>query len=197
MALIVVIISGGLGTLIGVISAYIGGKVDNAIMRLTDVFLAFPGIVLAIAIAGVLGGSAVNAVLAVVIVGWTKYARLARSLTLKVKQQDYLSAAITSGTRPIAMIRRHILPNIIPIIIVTAALDIGALMMELAGLSFLGFGAQPPTPEWGLMLNEGRQLIQTAPWLMIFPGLAIASVVAIFNLWGDSLRDIMDPRKAN
>ena len=197
MALIVVVISGGLGTLIGVISAYVGGKIDNAIMRVTDVFLAFPGIVLALAIAGVLGGSAVNAVLAVVIVGWTKYARLARSLTLKVKQQDYLSAAITNGTRPIAMIRRHILPNIIPIIIVTAALDIGALMMELAGLSFLGFGAQPPTPEWGLMLNEGRQLIQTAPWLMIFPGLAIASVVAIFNLWGDSLRDILDPRKAN
>ena len=192
MALTVVIISSGLGTLIGVISAYIGGKVDNAIMRLTDVFLAFPGIVLAIAIAGVLGGSAVNAVLAVVIVGWTKYARLARSMTLKVKQQDFLAAAITNGTRPIAMIRRHILPNIIPIIIVTAA-----LVMELAGLSFLGFGAQPPTPEWGLMLNEGRQLIQTAPWLMIFPGLAIASVVAIFNLWGDSLRDIMDPRKAN
>ena len=197
MALTVVIISSGLGTLIGVISAYVGGKVDTVIMRLTDVFLAFPGIVLAIAIAGVLGGSAVNAVLAVVIVGWTKYARLARSMTLKVKQQDFLAAAITNGTRPIAMIRRHILPNIIPIIIITAALDIGALMMELAGLSFLGFGAQPPTPEWGLMLNEGRQLIQTAPWLIIFPGLAIASVVAIFNLWGDSLRDIMDPRKAN
>ena len=197
MALIVVTISSGLGTMIGVISAYVGGKVDNIIMRLTDVFLAFPGIVLAIAIAGVLGGSAVNAVLALVVVGWTKYARLARSLTLKVKQQDYLAAAITNGTRQADMIRRHILPNIIPIIIVTAALDIGALMMELAGLSFLGFGAQPPTPEWGLMLNEGRQLNQTAPWLMIFPGLAIASVVAIFNLWGDSLRDIMDPRKAN
>ena len=192
MALTVVIISSGLGTLIGVISAYVGGKVDTVIMRLTDVFLAFPGIVLAIAIAGVLGGSAVNAVLA-----WTKYARLARSMTLKVKQQDFLAAAITNGTRPIAMIRRHILPNIIPIIIITAALDIGALMMELAGLSFLGFGAQPPTPEWGLMLNEGRQLIQTAPWLMIFPGLAIVIVVAVFNLWGDSLRDIMDPRKAN
>ena len=197
MALTVVIISSGLGTLIGVISAYVGGKVDTVIMRLTDVFLAFPGIVLAIAIAGVLGGSAVNAVLAVVIVGWTKYARLARSMTLKVKQQDFLAAAITNGTRPIAMIRRHILPNIIPIIIITAALDIGALMMELAGLSFLGFGAQPPTPVWGLMLNEGRQLIQTAPWLMIFPGLAIVIVVAVFNLWGDSLRDIMDPRKAN
>ena len=197
MALTVVIISSGLGTLIGVISAYVGGKVDTVIMRLTDVFLAFPGIVLAIAIAGVLGGSAVNAVLAVVIVGWTKYARLARSMTLKVKQQDFLAAAITNGTRPIAMIRRHILPNIMPIIIITAALDIGALMMELAGLSFLGFGAQPPTPEWGLMLNEGRQLIQTAPWLMIFPGLAIVIVVAVFNLWGDSLRDIMDPRKAN
>ena len=197
MALTVVIISSGLGTLIGVISAYVGGKVDTVIMRLTDVFLAFPGIVLAIAIAGVLGGSAVNAVLAVVIVGWTKYARLARSMTLKVKQQDFLAGAITNGTRPIAMIRRHILPNIIPIIIITAALDIGALMMELAGLSFLGFGAHPPTPEWGLMLNEGRQLIQTAPWLMIFPGLASVIVVAVFNLWGDSLRDIMDPRKAN
>ena len=197
MTLFVVILIAGLGTLIGVISAYVGGKVDTVIMRLADIFLAFPGIVLAIAIAGVLGGSAVNAVLAIVVVGWTKYARLARSLTLKVKQQDYLAAAITNGTRQVDMIRRHILPNIIPIIIVTAALDIGALMMELAGLSFLGFGAQPPTPEWGLMLNEGRQLIQTAPWLMIFPGLAIASVVAIFNLWGDSLRDIMDPRKAN
>ena len=197
MTLFVVILIAGLGTLIGVISAYVGGKVDTVIMRLADIFLAFPGIVLAIAIAGVLGGSAVNAVLAIVVVGWTKYARLARSLTLKVKQQDYLAAAITNGTRQVDMIRRHILPNIIPIIIVTAALDIGALMMELVGLSFLGFGAQPPTPEWGLMLNEGRQLIQTAPWLMIFPGLAIVIVVAVFNLWGDSLRDIMDPRKAN
>ena len=197
MTLFVVVLIAGLGTLIGVISAYVGGKVDTVIMRLADIFLAFPGIVLAIAIAGVLGGSAVNAVLAIVVVGWTKYARLARSLTLKVKQQDYLAAAITNGTRQADMIRRHILPNILPIIIVTAALDIGALMMELAGLSFLGFGAQPPTPEWGLMLNEGRQLIQTAPWLMIFPGLAIVIVVAVFNLWGDSLRDIMDPRKAN
>ena len=197
MTLFVVVLIAGLGTLIGVISAYVGGKVDTVIMRFADIFLAFPGIVLAIAIAGVLGGSAVNAVLAIVVVGWTKYARLARSLTLKVKQQDYLAAAITNGTRQADMIRRHILPNILPIIIVTAALDIGALMMELAGLSFLGFGAQPPTPEWGLMLNEGRQLIQTAPWLMIFPGLAIVIVVAVFNLWGDSLRDIMDPRKAN
>ena len=197
MTLFVVVLIAGLGTLIGVISAYVGGKVDTVIMRLADIFLAFPGIVLAIAIAGVLGGSAVNAVLALVVVGWTKYARLARSLTLKVKQQDYLAAAITNGTRQADMIRRHILPNILPIIIVTAALDIGALMMELAGLSFLGFGAQPPTPEWGLMLNEGRQLIQTAPWLMIFPGLAIVIVVAVFNLWGDSLRDIMDPCKAN
>ena len=197
MSLTVVILIAGIGSAIGVVAGYVGGKVDTIIMRLADMFLAFPGIVLAIAIAGMMGGSVVNAILALVVVGWTKYARLARSLTLKVKQQDYLAAAITNGTRQADMIRRHILPNIIPIIIVTAALDIGALMMELAGLSFLGFGAQPPTPEWGLMLNEGRQLIQTAPWLMIFPGLAIASVVAIFNLWGDSLRDIMDPHKAN
>ena len=95
------------------------------------------------------------------------------------------------------MLIRHVVPNIIPIVLVTAAMDIGAMMMELAGLSFLGFGAQPPTPEWGLMLNEGRQSLQTAPWLMMFPGAAIVIVVAVFNLWGDALRDYLDPRKAN
>ena len=178
MALTVVILIAGVGSLIGVVSGYVGGKVDTVIMRLADMFLAFPGIVL-------------------VAVGWTKYARLARSVALKIRQQDYISAAITSGTRPRDMLIRHVVPNIIPIVLVTAAMDIGAMMMELAGLSFLGFGAQPPTPEWGLMLNEGRQSLQTAPWLMLFPGAAIVIVVAVFNLWGDALRDYLDPRKAN
>ena len=197
MALTVVILIAGVGSLIGVVSGYVGGKVDTVIMRLADMFLAFPGIVLAIAIAGMMGGSIVNAILALVAVGWTKYARLARSVALKIRQQDYISAAITSGTRPRDMLIRHVVPNIIPIVLVTAAMDIGAMMMELAGLSFLGFGAQPPTPEWGLMLNEGRQSLQTAPWLMLFPGAAIVIVVAVFNLWGDALRDYLDPRKAN
>ena len=181
MSLTVVILIAGIGSAIGVVAGYVGGKVDTIIMRLADMFLAFPGIVLAIAIAGMMGGSVVNGILALVAVGWTKYARLARSMTLKVRQQDYIAAAVTNGTRPVQMFFRHIAPNI----------------LEIAGLSFLGFGAQPPTPEWGLMLNEGRQALQTAPWLMLFPGAAIVLVVAVFNLWGDALRDWLDPNKAS
>ena len=197
MALGIVFIMSVVGTLIGIIAGFTGGKVDTLLMRFTDMVLAFPGIVLAIAIAGMLGGSIANTILALSVVGWTRYARLARSLTLKLAQQDFLAAAVTNGTRTSMIIWRHIAPNLLPTIILTAATDIGAMMMEIAGLSFLGFGAQPPTPEWGLMLNEGRQLIQTAPWLMVYPGVAILVVVAVFNLWGDSLRDVMDPKKAN
>ena len=197
MALGIVFIMSVVGTLVGIIAGFTGGKVDTLLMRLTDMVLAFPGIVLAIAIAGMLGGSIANTILALSAVGWTRYARLARSLTLKLAQQDFLAAAVTNGTRTSMIIWRHIAPNLLPTIILTAATDIGAMMMEIAGLSFLGFGAQPPTPEWGLMLNEGRQFIQTAPWLMVYPGVAILVVVAVFNLWGDSLRDVMDPKKAN
>ncbi len=185
------------GTFIGVLAGYMGGKVDTVLMRIVDMMLAFPGIVLAIAIAGMLGGNIVNAILALAAVSWTKYARLGRSLTLKLRQRDFIAAAVTNGSRPLYILWRHILPNILPTIVVTAAMDIGTMIMELAGLSFLGFGAQPPTPEWGLMLNEGRQHIQTAPWLMLYPGTAILIVVTVFNLWGDSLRDIMDPQRVN
>ena len=146
-----------------------------------------------VAIAGIMGGRAINTILALTVVGWTKYARLARSLTMKIRDRDFVAAAVTNGTTPTQILYRHILPNIILTIIVTAAMDIGPMIMEIAGLSFLGFGAQPPTPEWGLMLNEGRQVIQTAPWVMIYPGMAILVVVSIFNTWGDCLRDIMDP----
>lgn len=182
------------GTTTGVISGYYGGKVDMVIMRLSDMMISFPGMILAIAVAGILGGSLVNAVLALTIVSWTKYARLARSMVLKVKQRDFVEAAIVNGGKPLHILWVHILPNILPIMVITAAADIGALMMELAGLSFLGFGSQPPAPEWGLMLNEGRQQLQTAPWLMFFPGLAIFITVVVFNLWGDNLRDVLDPR---
>lgn len=122
---------------------------------------------------------------------------MVRSIVLKIRQEDYITAAKLSGTRTPRILLRHILPNVLPIVVITGAMDIGTMMMEIAGLSFLGFGAQPPTPEWGLMLNEGRQYIQTAPWLMVYPGLAIFLVVAVFNLWGDSLRDVLDPRKAD
>lgn len=182
------------GTTMGVVSGYFGGKVDMVIMRISDMMISFPGMILAIAVAGIMGGSLVNAVIALTIVSWTKYARLSRSMVLKVKRRDFVEAAIVNGGTPGHILWVHILPNILPMMVITAAADIGALMMELAGLSFLGFGSQPPAPEWGLMLNEGRQQLQTAPWLMFFPGLAIFVTVVVFNLWGDNLRDVLDPR---
>lgn len=183
------------GTTLGVIAGYSGGIVDTVIMRIADMMISFPGVILAIAIAGILGGSLFNAMVALLCVTWTKYARLSRSMVLKIKKHDFVSAAVVSGGSSIHILWVHILPNILPLMIITAAADIGAMMMELAGLSFLGFGSQPPAPEWGLMLNEGRQQLQTAPWLMFFPGLSIFITVVIFNLWGDSLRDVLDPRQ--
>ena len=183
------------GTFLGVIAGYFGGIVDTVIMRFADMMISFPGVILAIAIAGILGGSLVNAMIAMLCVTWTKYARLSRSMVLKIKKRDFVDAAIVSGCSSTHILWVHILPNILPLMVITAAADIGAMMMELAGLSFLGFGSQPPAPEWGLMLNEGRQQLQTAPWLMIFPGLAIFITVVVFNLWGDSLRDVLDPRQ--
>lgn len=183
-----------IGTAVGVIAGCFGGIVDAALMRIADMMVAFPGLVLALAVAGIIGSSMKNAIIAITIVSWTKYARLARSLVLKIRDQDYVSAAIVSGSRTSHIIRSYLLPNALPILIITAATDVGSMMLELAALSFLGFGAKPPTPEWGYMLNEGRGLIQSAPWMMIFPGLAIFLVVVVFNMLGDSLRDIMDPR---
>ena len=183
------------GSLLGVIAGYFGKAVDTVIMRLSDMMISFPGMVLAIAVAGILGASIRNAIIAIAIVSWTKYARMSRSLVLKIRHVDYVSAAVVTGSKVSYILRKYMIPNILPTMVITAATDIGGMMLELAGLSFLGFGAQAPTPEWGLMLNEGRQYIQTAPWLMIYPGLAIFIVVAIFNLWGDSLRDVLDPRQ--
>lgn len=182
------------GTTLGVLSGYLGGKTELVIMRLADIFISFPGVLLAIAMAGIMGGSMVNSIIALTCATWPKYARLARSLVLKAKQNEYVSAAFVNGGTPVHILMKHILPNILPLLVITAAADIGALMLELAGLSFLGFGTQPPAPEWGAMISEGRQHMQTAPWLMIFPGLAIFCSVVIFNLWGDALRDVLDPR---
>lgn len=182
------------GTTLGILAGYFGGIVDIVIMRIADMMISFPGVILAIAIAGIMGGSLINAMIALTVVTWTKYARLSRSLVLKIKEADFVNAAVVSGGSNIHILWSHIMPNIVPLLVITAAADIGAMMMELAGLSFLGFGSQPPAPEWGLMLNEGRQQLQTAPWLMFFPGLAIFLTVVIFNLWGDALRDVLDPR---
>jgi peptide/nickel transport system permease protein len=184
-----------LGTALGIIAGYCGGIVDEVIMRIADMCISFPGLVLAIAIAGMLGPNMVNAVIAIAAVSWTKYARLARSLVLKIKSNTYMEAAVVTGTRTKNMIFRYVVPNLITTMIITAATDIGGMMLELASLSFLGFGAQAPTPEWGLMLNEGRTYIAKAPWLMIYPGIAIVIVVVVFNMLGDSIRDILDPKQ--
>lgn len=190
----VVAIIFALGSVLGVLAGYFGGWVDTIIMRVADMMVSFPGMVFAIAIAGILGASVKNAVIAVALVSWTKYARLARSLVLKIRNRDFISAAIVTGSKTPYILRKYMLPNVIPTLVITAATDIGGMMLELAGLSFLGFGAKAPTPEWGLMLNEGRQFISNAPWMMFYPGLAIFVVVVVFNLLGDALRDVLDPR---
>lgn len=194
MGFTIVIIMVSTGTIIGAVAGYFGGKVEVVLMRLADIMLSFPGVVLAIAIAGILGGSIANTIIALSVVGWAKYARLVRSMTLKVRHEEYVTAAVMMGASTWTILRRHIIPNILPLVVTTGALDIGSMMIEVAGLSFLGFGAQPPTPEWGLMLNEGRQYLQTSPWLMVFPGISILIVVSVFNLWADSLRDVVDPK---
>ncbi len=190
----IVIIIFSVGLVLGIIAGYFGGIVDTVIMRIADMMIAFPGLVLALAVAGIMGASVRNAVLAISLVSWTKYARLARSLVMKIRHRDYVDAAIVTGSKTFYMLYRYMLPNALPTLVITAATDIGSMMLELAALSFLGFGAVPPTPEWGLMLSEGRAYMQSAPWLMIFPGLAIFITVVVFNMLGDSLRDILDPK---
>lgn len=180
------------GTVLGVTAGYFGGIADSVIMRIGDMMIAFPGLILAIAIAGLLGPSVRNAIIAISAVTWTKYARLARSMVLKIKQELYVEAAKITGSRNYSVIFKYIIPNMITTMIVTAVSDMGTIMLEIAGLSFLGFGAQPPIPEWGAMLNEGRETYTQAPWTMIYPGLAIVIVVIIFNMLGDSVRDLVD-----
>lgn len=183
-----------IGTVIGVFCAWRGGWADTVLMRISDMFLAFPGLVFALAVAGVLGGGLQNAIIALAAISWPKYARLARSQTLAQKETAYLKAARLAGDGTFQILFKHILPNIIGPILVTAMLDIGTMMMELAGLSFLGLGAQAPTAEWGSMMSDGRSLMTTAPWLTFAPGLAIFVSVMVFNLLGDAVRDYADPK---
>ena len=182
------------GTMIGVLCAWHGKKLDVILMRISDIFLAFPGLVFALAVAAVMGGGVQNAIIALGAISWPKYARIARSQTLAQKESLYLRAAILSGCGTAKLIFRHILPNIIGPILVTAMLDIGTMMMELAGLSFLGLGAKPPVAEWGSMMSDTRNLLTTHPWVTFAPGLAIFISVMIFNLLGDTVRDLLDPR---
>ena len=183
------------GTVIGLICGWCGGIADTVLMRISDLFLAFPSLVFALAVAGVLGGGIQNAIIALAVIGWPKFARLARGLTLAQKDSPYLMAVKMSGSSVPKILFKHILPNIAGQILVTAVLDIGTMMMELAGLSFLGLGVQPPAAEWGSMINDGRSMLQISPWMVLAPGVAIFITVMIFNLLGDTLRDYIDPKQ--
>lgn len=194
--LILVCITSVFGTLAGTFCGFFGGRIDSVVMRISDVCLAFPGLVFALAIAALLGGGISNAVIALAVISWPKYARVARGQTLALKNCDFVAAARLAGDNSAQMIRRHILPNILGPILVTAMLDIGTMMMELAGLSFLGLGAQPPVAEWGNMMSGGRSMLQTYPWLVLSPGVAIFLTVVTFNLLGDTVRDYMDPKNS-
>jgi peptide/nickel transport system permease protein len=183
-----------IGVTVGLIAGYFGGIIDDILMRIVDVLLAFPSLVLALAIVGMLGPSLQNVMIGMVAVWWVDYARVMRGLTVGMRQRDFVISAHCVGCSPRHVIFRHLLPNVIPSVIVLGTLEFGGLMLAISGLSFLGLGAQPPTPEWGTMLSDGRVFFQRAPQLMLYPGLAISLAVAGANLLGDGLRDVLDPR---
>ena len=182
------------GTVVGIFCGYYGGIVDSVMMRISDVCLAFPGLVFAMTVAAILDGGVRNAVIALALISWPKYSRIARGQTLSIKNLPYMQASQLAGDSVLQMIFRHVLPNIAGPILVTSMLDIGTMMMEIAGLSFLGLGAQHPVAEWGSMMSSGRSMLQTYPWIVLSPGLAIFVSVVIFNLLGDTIRDYMDPK---
>ncbi|TDX59043.1 nickel transporter permease [Orenia marismortui] len=183
-----------LGVGSGVIAGYYGGKIDTLIMRLMDIMLAFPSILLAIGIMAILGPQLSNAMIAIGIVNLPRFARIIRSSVLSVKEEEYIEAAKSLGANDFTIIMKHVLPNCLAPLIVQSTLSIATAILEAAGLSFLGLGAQPPTPEWGAMLSAGRASLQIAPWVVAFPGIAIMITVLGFNLFGDGLRDALDPK---
>jgi peptide/nickel transport system permease protein len=176
------------------VAGYARGWWDEALMRVTDIFFAFPSLILAMAIAGALGPSLQNALIAVAVVTWPVYARLVRGQVLGLREREFVQAARAVGATDSVIILRHLLPNTLSPLLVQASFDMGAVILSVAGLSFIGFGAQPPMPEWGVMISEGRNYITTHWWLTFFPAISMLFAVAGFNLVGDGLRDVLDPR---
>lgn len=194
IAFLILLVAGTTGTLVGIVSAHLGGFWDNILMRITDIFMAFPQLILAMAVAAALGPSLTNVVLAISFGAWTVFARLARSRAIAVREEDFVEAARACGAGHLRIIFRHILPLALSPVIVQGTLSMGGIILTAAGLGFLGFGAQPPSPEWGLMVSDGRNFMPHAWWVSTFPGLAIAVTVLGFNLLGDGIRDVLDPK---
>jgi peptide/nickel transport system permease protein len=195
IALLVAAISTPLGLVIGVLAGYFGGVLDEILMRLSDIFLAFPKLILAIAFAAALGPGVENAIVAISIANWPSYARLARAETLSVRNNDYIQVIRSMGASNLRIMVGHITPMCLSSIIVRLSLDMGTIILTAAGLGFLGLGAQPPVPEWGLMVSDGRQFLVDQWWVSTLPGFAILIVVMGFNLMGDGFRDILDPHQ--
>ena len=193
-ALFIILVAGSLGSLIGLLAGYYRGRMDAMLMRVTDIFQAFPDIVLAIAVAGVLGGGLFNAVLALILTTWTQYARLARSAAAAAREETYIHAARLSGCNDARILFLHILPNIAGPLLITAILHVSTMMMGLAGLSYLGIGVQIPAAEWGAMISEGQKYLQQAPWAALAPSAVMVAVMMVFNMFGDQLRDLLDPK---
>ncbi|HWQ42181.1 MAG TPA: nickel transporter permease [Desulfosporosinus sp.] len=191
-AFVVMIIALMIGTTIGTFSAYKGGHIDNILMRLCDIFLSFPSLVIVLVIVGVLGPGLINVMISMILVQWLWYVRIVRSLVLSITSRSFIDAAKVAGTSDRVIIWTHILPNVLPQLIVLSTIDLGSLILHFSGYSFLGLGIQPPTPEWGMMIENGRRFIRSTPELMYYPGILITLVVISLNLIGDALRDIFD-----
>ena len=194
IAATVVFFSAVLGVVLGMFSGYVGGATDMLIMRVVDVLLAFPTIIFALALSTMMGTGQTNLIIAITCIQWTRYARIARGETLMLKNAEYVEAAKSIGNNTVQILGKYIFPNVIAKIIILASLDIGTIILYCASLSFLGLGAQPPSPDWGVMISEGKDYMQYAPWLTLFPGLTIAFSALAFNMLGDGLRDLLDPR---
>jgi peptide/nickel transport system permease protein len=195
IAALVILFSLAVGVPLGIAAGYFGGFVDNVLMRITDVFLAFPALLLALALASVLSPSVSNATLAIAVTWWPWYARLARGQAASVAGRPFIESCRALGISPWRTLFRHVLPNSVTPVVVQASLDVGGVILTAAALSFLGLGAQDPTPEWGLMVSEGQAYFTTQWWLVTFPGVAILLAALAFNLVGDGLRDRLDPRR--
>lgn len=195
IGVIVFAVASIIGSMVGVIAGYVGGKTDELLMRIADIFLSMPGLILAMAASAAFGTRSLQVlVIAIALNRWPSYSRLVRGQTLSIREAQFVEAARSVGAKGKRIVFQHILPNVISPIIVNGTLDIGGIILTAATLSFIGLGAPPGTPEWGRMVTEGRLYMQAAPWIMIFPGLTIFFAVLGYNLLGDGLRDILDPR---
>ncbi len=193
-ATLVVLFGAVLGSAIGLIAGFAGGKVDGFLMRVTDIFLAFPTIVFALAVSAVLGTGTINLIIALMCIHWTRYARLVRGEIVLLRNEEFIESARAIGNSSFKIATKYLLPSVASKIIVMMSLDLGSVILFCSSLSFLGLGAQPPSPDWGAMISDGRDYLRFAPWMSFFPGFAIAVSAVGFNLFGDGIRDLTDPR---